>query len=146
MHEKGAIQRRLYRWKRPDRVDELRQCPAHRRDRNEPERVIEQVHRDIGKHHQTRGEADAADHRHPRSGPEPRYRREDGLAIMTPIMPRLGLRGSVAGVTRGWECSKSATCTRISALWWRSTTYRSPSRAARCWVFSAPMAPASRRR
>ena len=61
MDQKAAIEQRLCRRVRPDQKD-VGQHHFHRRQRDQADGVVEQMHRHIGEHHQARKKPQSADH------------------------------------------------------------------------------------
>jgi hypothetical protein len=77
MHGEAAVEQHLHRPLRPQHYDPA-QGPLHCRERDQAHRMVEQMHRHVGQHHQAAREAQPPDHRG-----LPQFRRNRLLAIIT---------------------------------------------------------------
>ena len=117
MDEKAAVEQRLRRPVRPDPED-VPQHILHRLERDQADRMVEQMHRHIGEHHQAAKEAAVAGS----SKPDPSMRGANRLVIGRPASPirRSRLCGCIAGRRRREKAQDGRHASEDARVCWRS--------------------------
>src|ERR1700730_8601873 len=131
MNEEAAIEQRLRRSVGPDSED-VPQHVLHRLQRDQAYRMVEEMHRHIGEHHQAGKKPQSTDHGKNRSR---RDRSIKPLATDVPFLypgaPRQHKDEPPSEDAR--VCWRSDISSNRSARWWPSTMSLSRYRKARGW-------------
>ena len=138
MHQEAAIEQRLGRRARPDQKD-IGQYPFHRRQRDQADRMVRQMHRHIGEHRQARKKPQFADHCTARKG-NPGFAgfqaRSPARAGSTALRPFASLRACAAMRDRAGSGRTALPSEGLLDAGDPSSgqTFRSAGRGRRCLV------------